>query len=52
MRDGAPAHFSIIVRNHLDALHQNRWIGRGDAEHWSARSLDLNPPDFLHLEFS
>ncbi|GFW67609.1 uncharacterized protein TNCV_3392801 [Trichonephila clavipes] len=28
-QDGAPAHFSISVRNHLDATFGERWIGRG-----------------------
>ncbi|GFX14995.1 uncharacterized protein TNCV_4897631 [Trichonephila clavipes] len=28
-QDGAPAHFSISVRNHLDATCGERWIGRG-----------------------
>ncbi|GFU87439.1 uncharacterized protein TNCV_3646381 [Trichonephila clavipes] len=28
-QDGAPAHFSISVRNHLDAVCGERWIGRG-----------------------
>ncbi|GFU93953.1 uncharacterized protein TNCV_1672161 [Trichonephila clavipes] len=26
-QDGAPAHFSISVRNHLDAVCGERWIG-------------------------
>ncbi|GFY09434.1 DUF4817 domain-containing protein [Trichonephila clavipes] len=30
---GAPAHFSISVRNHLDALCGERWIGRGGPVH-------------------
>ncbi|GFW83210.1 uncharacterized protein TNCV_3237571 [Trichonephila clavipes] len=28
-QDGAPAHFSISVQNHLDATCGERWIGRG-----------------------
>ncbi|GFV39738.1 uncharacterized protein TNCV_741681 [Trichonephila clavipes] len=28
-QDGTPAHFSISVRNHLDATCGERWIGRG-----------------------
>ncbi|GFV26146.1 uncharacterized protein TNCV_4887771 [Trichonephila clavipes] len=36
-QDGAPAHFSISVRNHLDATCGERWIGRGGPVHW--------PPD-------
>ncbi|GFX03894.1 uncharacterized protein TNCV_4677991 [Trichonephila clavipes] len=32
-QDGAPAHFSISVRNHLDAVCGERWIGRGGPVH-------------------
>ncbi|GFT55152.1 uncharacterized protein TNCV_2326341 [Trichonephila clavipes] len=32
-QDGAPAHFSISVRNHLDATCGERWIGRGGPVH-------------------
>ncbi|GFV14369.1 uncharacterized protein TNCV_808011 [Trichonephila clavipes] len=31
---GVPAHFSISVRNHLDATCGERWIGRGGPVHW------------------
>lgn len=50
MHYGAPAHFSIDVRNHLDAVYANRWIGRGGTEHWHTRSPDLNPLDFCILK--
>ncbi|GFU88356.1 uncharacterized protein TNCV_847491 [Trichonephila clavipes] len=33
-QDGAPAHFSISVRNHLDATCGERWIGRGGPVNW------------------
>ncbi|GFV12617.1 DUF4817 domain-containing protein [Trichonephila clavipes] len=33
-QDGAPTHFSISVRNHLDATCGERWIGRGGPVHW------------------
>lgn len=29
--------FSIIVRNHLDIVYPNLWIGRGSTEHCPAR---------------
>ncbi|GFV17253.1 uncharacterized protein TNCV_5103161 [Trichonephila clavipes] len=32
-QDGAPAHFSISVQNHLDATCGERWIGRGGPVH-------------------
>ncbi|GFV76758.1 DUF4817 domain-containing protein [Trichonephila clavipes] len=36
-RDGAPANFSISVRNLLDATCGERWIGRGGPVHWPPR---------------
>lgn len=46
MHDGAPAHFSIRARTHLDEVYANQWIGRGGPVNWPARSPDLNPLDF------
>lgn len=46
MHDGAPAHFSIRARSHLDEVYANRWIGRRGPVNWPARSPDLNPLDF------
>lgn len=46
--DGAPAHFQINVRRHLDEQYGRRWIGRGAPVQWPARSPDLTPLDF-HL---
>lgn len=45
--DGAPAHFSIAVRNHLRATFGNRWIGRGGPVAWPPRSPDLTCLDFF-----
>jgi hypothetical protein len=45
-QDGAPPHFNIAVRRHLDAHFPNRWIGRGGPIAWPPRSPDLTPPDF------
>lgn len=47
MHDGAPAHFSVMVRDYLDVVYPNRWIGRGGAQDWPARSPDLNCLDFF-----
>lgn len=47
MQDGAPAHYSLDVRNHLDQRFPRRWIGRGSAFPWPSRSPDLNPLDFF-----
>ncbi|GFV38191.1 uncharacterized protein TNCV_710141 [Trichonephila clavipes] len=46
-QDGAPAHFSISVRNHLDATCGERWIGRGGPVHWPPRSPDLYCLDYF-----
>ncbi|CAG9817621.1 unnamed protein product [Phaedon cochleariae] len=40
--DGARPHFSVPVRNHLDANYPNRWIGRGGSVNWPPLSPDLN----------
>lgn len=48
MHDGAPPHFSVAVRNHLNNVFPNRWIGRGGYIAWPPRSPDLTPLDF-HL---
>lgn len=45
-QDGAPAHFSQIVRNWLNANYAGRWIGRNGPIAWPPRSPDLTPLDF------
>lgn len=47
MQDGAPAHYTIQVREFLNEAYPNRWIGRGAPVAWPARSPDLNPLDFF-----
>lgn len=47
MHDGAPPHFSIQVRNFLNQIFNNRWIGRGGPVPWPPRSPDLNSLDFF-----
>ena len=44
--DGCPAHFSINVREHLNRVYANRWIGRGSLFPWPPRSPDLTVMDF------
>lgn len=46
MQDGAPPHFPIAVRNHLNGVFPHRWIGRGSEFPWPPRSPDMNPLDF------
>ena len=41
--DGAPPHFSVDVRNYLNASFPDRCIWRGGAIPWPARSPDLIP---------
>ena len=44
--DGAPAHFRINVRRHLNIIFPRCWIGQGVPVAWPARSLNLSPLDF------
>jgi hypothetical protein len=44
--DGAPPHYSAIVREFQDATFPQRWIGRGGWLSWPPRSPDLTPLDF------
>lgn len=45
-QDGAPPHYSRIVRDYLNNIFPNRWIGRRGVIEWPARSPDLTPLDF------
>lgn len=45
--DGAPAHSAVLVRNYLNTLFGNRWIGRFGPRRWPARSPDLTMLDFF-----
>ena len=45
MQDGAPAHFSTIVRQYLHKTFDN-WIGRSGKISWPQRSPDMTPCDF------
>ncbi|KYN11266.1 hypothetical protein ALC57_16584 [Trachymyrmex cornetzi] len=47
MHGGAPAYFSITVRQYLDRVYNNRWIGRAGTQLWPSRSPDLNPLDYF-----
>ena len=42
--DGAPAHWARVVRQFLNAVFPERWIGRGGTIQWPP---DLNPLDFF-----
>ncbi|KAJ4447246.1 hypothetical protein ANN_09250 [Periplaneta americana] len=45
--DGAPPHFSLAVREHLDRRFEQRWIGRGGPIVWPPLSPDLTPLNFF-----
>ncbi|XP_054263254.1 uncharacterized protein LOC128986764 [Macrosteles quadrilineatus] len=46
-QDGAPPHYNAEVRNYLDEVFPDRWIGRRGAIEWPARSPDLTPLDYF-----
>ncbi|KZC05411.1 hypothetical protein WN55_05441 [Dufourea novaeangliae] len=43
--DGCPAHDDRRVRDALNELYPNKWIGRGGLVSWPPRSPDLTPLD-------
>lgn len=45
-QDGAPPHYGRNVRQWLNEMYPNRWIGRGGSIAWPARSPDITPLDF------
>lgn len=44
--DGCPAHWRLPVREYLDNVFPNSWIGRNGPFPWPPRSPDLTPLDF------
>jgi len=44
--DGAPPHFSQVVRQYLNHQFPKRRIGRGCAQNWPPRLPGLNPLDY------
>ena len=46
-QDGAPPHYLQGVRDYLNIVFPNRWIGRRGAIEWPARSPDLTPLDYF-----
>lgn len=49
MQNGALTHWAGSVRNHLNEHFRNKWIGRGGAVSWPARSPDFNLSDFFFM---
>lgn len=46
MHVGAPTHFAIAMRNHLDSTYIGRWIGSGGNIAWPSSF-----PNFISLDF-
>lgn len=46
-QDGAPPHFDARVRQYLNTIFPQRWVGRRGHIEWPARSPDLTPLDFF-----
>lgn len=46
-QDGAPPHYAAYIRNYLDEVFPNKWIGRRGHIEWPPRSPDLTPLDFF-----
>jgi len=44
--EGAPPHFSQVVRQYLNHKFPSRWIGRGGVHNWPPRSPVLHPLDY------
>jgi hypothetical protein len=40
LHDGAPPHFLLIFRHHLNQVFDGQWIGHGGTVNWPARHLD------------
>ena len=46
-QDGAPPHFSLLVRNFISSVFpNNRVISRGFPQNWPAHSPDITPLDY------
>ncbi|GAB1865891.1 DUF4817 domain-containing protein [Camponotus japonicus] len=50
-QDGAPPHYGIIVRQYLNEVFQDRWIGRRGHIEWPPRSPNLTPLDFFLWDY-
>ena len=48
-QDGAHAHYARKVRDYLNQIYVDRWIGRRGLLEWAVRSPDLTPCDFFEV---
>ena len=46
-QDGAPPHYALRVRDYLNEVFPQRWIGGRGSIEWPPRSPDLTPMDFF-----
>lgn len=46
-QDGAPPHWALRVREYLNDIFGEKWIGRDGPIRWPPRSPDLTPCDFF-----
>jgi hypothetical protein len=51
MYDGAPPHFYLAVREFLNSVFPEHWVGRGGPTAWPASSLALSPLHFYMLSY-
>lgn len=45
--DGVPGHYARSVREYLNKVLPNKWIGRGGTTPWPAQSKNLTKLDFF-----
>ncbi|GBM91195.1 hypothetical protein AVEN_184531-1 [Araneus ventricosus] len=50
-QDGAPPHWDSLVRDFLDEIFQDRWIGRDGPTPWLPRSPDITLLDFSFFNY-
>lgn len=46
-QDGAPPHYGVDVRQYLNEIFPQRWVGRRGHIEWPPRSPDLSPLDYF-----
>ena len=45
--DGAPPHYVLCLRQVMNEMFNEKWIGGGGPEAWPPRSPDLTSPDYF-----
>ena len=49
--DGGPPHYALCLRQVLNEIFDEKWIGRGGPVAWPPRSADLTSPDYFFWGF-